>query len=131
MALSYNGQMVWAPAAGGDELACDLINAHQRTDKSFGTALGPDAVPALASRLDPEAGAIEIGRSDWVLGRTDEALQAALLAGYEAAAIAIAPEAEVALRRWAGRRRVMISGGQSSLRVGHSDLLLLPDVAGS
>ena len=66
-----------------------------------------------------------------MLGRTDEALQAALLAGYEAAAIAIAPEAEDALRRWAGRRRVMISGGQSSLRVGHSDLLLLPDVAGS
>ena len=41
-ALSYDGRIEMTPADAADEKIIAAVNAHQRTDKGFGPALGPD-----------------------------------------------------------------------------------------
>ena len=42
-ALTYDGRIACTPAEPDDEAIRDLVNRHQRTDKGFGEAVGPDA----------------------------------------------------------------------------------------
>ena len=51
MALTYDGSIVWEPALAGDERVREQVNRHQRTDKGFGPALGPNAAATLAILL--------------------------------------------------------------------------------
>jgi hypothetical protein len=126
LALSYDGRIAWDPADESDRVAAKLVDAHQRTDKGFGPALGPQATAALAAKLDPAEGHLTIATSDWLLGGDDGDLQSALLDGHEAAAVAMAPQRKSDLRAWARRRAALIHKRRSSLRVGHRDILLLP-----
>ena len=48
-ALNYDGRIKCAPGDPDDAAIVALVNRHQRTDKGFGPALGPDA-PGLAER---------------------------------------------------------------------------------
>lgn len=125
-ALSYDGRVEWSPEASGDRLAIDLVNAHQRTDKGFGPALGPQAVLAMRRALAPLAGDLVIESSDWQLGGEDREIQAALLEGYVGAAKAMAPAEAATLDAWAEERLAHLSQGRSRLAVGHLDLLFLP-----
>ena len=118
--------MDWDPLDDGDQIVAELVNAHQRSDKGFGPALGPDAVSQLLARLDPSDGVVVTGASDWRIGPRDAAVQRALLAGYEAAAITMDSTRDDATDAWARRRTAIIEAGHSRLRVGHRDLLLLP-----
>ena len=118
--------MDWDPIDDGDQIVAELVNAHQRSDKGLGEALGPDALSELLVRLNPSDGVIVTGASDWLTGPRDVALQLALLAGYEATAIAMDPTRDEYSHTWARRRRAIIEAGHSRLRVGHRDLLLLP-----
>lgn len=122
--LTFDGRIVWRPEDGDDAVARRHVLRHQRGEKGFGPALGPDAAPALARLLGEGA---MLQPSDWCLGPNDAALQQALLDGYEAAAVAIGPADEGTLRAWADRRRRLIQDGASSLTVGHLDLLWLAD----
>ena len=45
-ALSYDGVIEMTPADAADRSIVAAVNAHQRTDKGFGPALGPDAAQA-------------------------------------------------------------------------------------
>jgi hypothetical protein len=99
-----------------------LINRHQRTDKGFGPALGPDAAPALAALLEERDYQVILRPSPWLLGPEHAALQTALLTGWVAAMREIAPEAADGLRVWAKQRRHLIDQGNSRLTVGHWDL---------
>ena len=125
-ALSFDGRIAWEPADPGDEMIRDLVNTHQRSDKGFGPAAGPDAVKLLRALLDPADGALEIGRSDWDLGPADVALQRVLLEGHAVAAMGVRPERHGEILTWAARRQALISAGSSWLRVGHLDLALIP-----
>ena len=69
-----------------------LVNRHQRTDKGFGAALGPDAT-ARTAEIFTEAGyRVRTEPSDWALGPEFAELQRQLLAGWARAAGEIAPE---------------------------------------
>ena len=48
-ALSYDGRIDCSPEDPDDAAIVALVNEHQRTDKGFGPALGPDAT-ACAER---------------------------------------------------------------------------------
>jgi SAM-dependent methyltransferase len=119
VALTYHGHIEWEPADPFDGLALNAINRHQRGDKGFGLALGPDAAPALARML---GGGTELARSNWWLGPGDRAMQRALIKGYTG--IADNP----ALQAWAKRRRAYLQARRSALTVEHLDLLYLPGV---
>lgn len=122
VALTYDGRIEWEPADPLDGLALNAVNQHQRSDKGFGLALGPDAAPELARML---GGAAQLARSDWRLGPDDRAIQRALIKGY--AGITDDP----ALRGWAKRRMAHLQTRRSALTVGHIDLLYLPGVPSS
>lgn len=122
IALSYDGFIVWEPAMEGDERVREWVNRHQRTDKGFGPALGPDAAPVLAARLERLGYRVDVRPSPWMLAARDVALQTALLDGWTEAVRQIAPGPNAWLDDWSGHRRGLIECGHSRLSVGHWDL---------
>ena len=120
--LSYDGTICWKPALAGDDRVCDWINRHQRTDKGFGLALGPDAAPTLAALLEERGYSVALRPSPWLLGPEQATLQHALLTGWVAAVREIAPEPADELAAWAEQRQRLIKQGRAWLAVGHWDL---------
>lgn len=119
-ALSYDGVMDWDPALPGDAAATAAFNRHQRGDKGFGPALGPDAGPALAAAFVRRGYAVESAPSPWRLGPAEAALQRALVAGVAAAA----GEAKFSAGGWGQARRA--ASGAAVCSVGHWDVLAVP-----
>ncbi|MEK0085211.1 class I SAM-dependent methyltransferase [Benzoatithermus flavus] len=127
LTLCYDGRMVWEPADPGDAEIAALVDRHQRTDKGFGPALGPEAAASVREALAGLPGELLTERSDWRLGEGDAAIQTALLAGYlEAAAAIAAPAARRRIAAWGERRARLVASRRSRLTVGHLDLLFLP-----
>lgn len=122
VALSYDGRMAWEPDLEYDERVREHVNRHQRTDKGFGPALGPDAPATLAILLRQLGYWVMLRPSPWLLEPERAALQAALLEGWVEAVRAIAPESTGWLNDWAAQRHRLIEQGASRLYVGHWDL---------
>ena len=125
--LSYDGTINWEPILQGDERMREVVNRHQRTDKGFGPALGPDAAATLAILLRNLGYAVMVRPSPWDLGPDQVAMQTALLEGWVEAARQIAPEAEEGWAAWRAQRRRWIERRESRLRVGHWDLFAWRD----
>ena len=125
--LTYDGAWRWRPGDVFDAEVKTLFDAHQATDKGFGPALGPAATTALEHRLAPLGGRLLVEPSDWQLGCREQAIQAALLDGYAAAALELAPDQAAEIDGWATQRRQHIEAARSLHRVGHRDLLWLPE----
>lgn len=124
--LSYDGRVSLEPAHPFDRALIALVDRHQRTDKGFGPALGPEAGIVLARALHGAGDQPLLALSDWSAGPADRALQAALVEGWAAAALEIAPERAAAIGSWREERLAAIAAGRSRCRVGHVDLLRLP-----
>ncbi|HZA67144.1 MAG TPA: hypothetical protein VE592_09340 [Geminicoccaceae bacterium] len=123
--LSFDGRLAFEPAMPEDAEVRRRFIAHQRTDKGFGKALGPDAAPYLAERLRARARAVTLEPADWRLGPGDVPLIRATLAGIVAAAREVRDDPD--LERWASLRRHQLAAGNLRLTIGHLDLLALPD----
>jgi hypothetical protein len=121
-ALSYDGRMTCAPEDPEDEFVRSLVNHHQRTQKSFGRALGPDASIRASDILDGLGYDVVRDRSDWVLDRKSNELQRQLIEGWAAAATEIAPVDTELIAAWRMRRLEHVRTGESSVTVGHEDL---------
>jgi SAM-dependent methyltransferase len=125
IALSFDGRLAFEPAMPEDAEIRRRFIAHQRTDKGFGRALGPDAAAYLAERLRARSGEVALAPADWRLGPADAALLGATLAGLVAAAAEVIRDP--VLEGWAGLRRQQLAAGKLGLTVGHLDLLALPE----
>lgn len=128
IALSYDGEANWSHPDPDDSLVRQAVNAHQERDKGLGAALGPRAGAAAAALFRDAGYAVWLKPSAWELGATDAALAASLIAGWVDAAAEQMPEAEARFRTWGTRRTADLITGRTRLRVGHQDLLALPDV---
>lgn len=122
-ALSYDGRITWSPEDTDDERVRLLFNRHQRGDKGFGPALGPEAGVRAAACFARRGFRVEQHTSDWRLGATDAALQRALIVGYADAASEVAPHEAHLIRDWCSRRLAQVDGGSSEAVVGHVDVL--------
>ena len=125
-ALSYDGVVAWSDEDPEDALVLDAVNAHQRTDKGLGTALGPDAAAAAEQRFREAGFRVWALESPWRLDREDAELAAQLVDGWAGAAAELLPDAAGRIAAWRERRRATIAGGRFVLMVGHVDLLALP-----
>jgi SAM-dependent methyltransferase len=125
-ALSYDGRIDLSPANQLDAAIAFAVNAHQRTDKGFGPALGPSAASAAIAGFKSLGYSLVSGESDWIIGADDRAMQNDLLEGWANAAreMATIPGAEIA--SWLSRRKAAVSEGLSSMRVGHVDFFASP-----
>jgi SAM-dependent methyltransferase len=120
-ALSYDGCLSFDPAHPGDRAMTAALNAHQRTDKEFGPALGPDGAEVLAAALRARGFEVRIEASPWRLGPGDAKLVAALLPGIAAVAAGWSGLARSEVEDWLAFRQDRAADGHCL--VGHVDLL--------
>jgi hypothetical protein len=123
-ALNYDGVMDWSPADQDDTAITTAFNAHQRSDKGFGPALGPDCAEAAAAIFTQAGFTVLEASSPWVLGPDQAALQDPLHDGIAGAAAQIGA---TMTDQWRARRMALVPQGQC--RIGHRDLLALPSGA--
>ena len=121
-ALTYDGRATLEPSHAFDAEMVAAVNRHQRRDKGFGPALGPQAAAAAIARLEAIGYAVVQGRSDWMLGADDGVIKDAILAGWAGAAreLGDVPLGEIAA--WFTCRREQLA----RLQVGHVDFFAVP-----
>lgn len=125
-ALNYDGVMHWSLPHPLDEQMVDLFNRHQRTDKGFGAALGPDATACLARLLTAHGFSVRIEDSPWRMDSRTAALQAEFLHGLRRPLLEMSDLSEAVINDWLEFRLSAIGQPGSSCLVGHTDLLALP-----
>ncbi len=84
LALTVDGRVECTPPHPDDELVRGLVLRHQRHDKGFGPALGPDAASVAEACFATEGFAVRTAHSDWVL--ESPRLQRELVEGWARAA---------------------------------------------
>jgi SAM-dependent methyltransferase len=128
LSLNIDGRHVWSIKDPMDASVGRLFGGHQQRDKGLGPALGAAAVPALQRALTAAGYRVFTAASDWWLDSQESpdarALHCALIDGMAAAASEQSAAAAPEVRAWQQRRRALAQ--ESSLRVGHLDLLALP-----
>lgn len=116
-----------------DQHVQQLIKAHQQRDKGFNGALGTHA-PAVARTLLENAGyQVTTAEAPWQLDcrhHEEALLTKALVQGWLDAALEQAPDQRKALMQWHESRQQHIAHGRLKVRVGHTDLLAIPDAPG-
>ena len=122
-ALSYDGRIECTPADPLDVRIRDLVNDHQRTEKGFGPALGPDAATRTVRLLERLGYEVRAEQSDWRIDAAQPLLQAELIAGWASAAAEMATSDRALIDAWRERRLAWVRDGQSRLVVGHVDVV--------
>jgi hypothetical protein len=125
-ALSYDGRVSLDPPVAFDDEIVAAVNRHQRGNKGFGPALGPDAVEA-AERFCKRVGcSFQQGPSAWTFAASDQAIQREVLRGFANAAIELRDVPERRIADWLAQRLDLVESGASSMRVGHVDFFAMP-----
>ena len=125
-ALTYDGRAACEPKHETDEKILKAFNTHQKTDKGFGAALGPEAADE-AIRLFQEAGYIvATDPSDWVGNSDHKTFQKMLLEGWFGAACEINPASANTFKIWLDERFRLIDEENATLFVGHKDIFAVP-----
>jgi SAM-dependent methyltransferase len=121
-ALNYDGRIICTPEDEDDGTIVALVNQHQRTEKGFGPALGPDATDRAVHWFRQHGYEAQRAPSDWTLTPASGELQRELIDGWTQAATEIAPEQARLIDRWRERRLAHLAAGWSHIVVGHEDV---------
>jgi hypothetical protein len=125
-ALSYDGSATLEPGDAFDAEMVAAMNRHQRRDKGFGPALGPQAAAQAVARFEQVGYGVVQGRSDWVFGPHDGAIQEQVLAGWATAARELGDVPLDRIVAWITHRRELVADGRARMRVGHIDVFAIP-----
>ena len=123
--LTYDGRMEASTDQEALAAVRELVNRHQRTDKGFGPALGPDASGALSAGLAARAYDVRDGESDWIVGVVDPGASE-LVGGWVEAASEMAPERSGDVEAWA---EALYAAPEAMIRVGHRDHFAVPRIS--
>ncbi len=119
--LTYDGDQRWTPEDEADAGLLEAFHAHQRRDKGFGPAAGPDAPDALSEAFSRLGYAVSEGDSAWRLGSGDGPLIAELASGFAQAARETGQVDAQTIAAWRAIAR-------TGTVVGHTDTLAVPPV---
>jgi len=125
-ALSYDGRVRFAPSDPFDVAMIGAVNAHQRTDKGFGAALGPTGAALAIARFEGLGYSVVYGTSGWAIGPDDRDMQIEILSGWASAAHDLGALPLADTTGWLARRRAAVAARCSSLWVGHVDFFATP-----
>jgi hypothetical protein len=128
-ALNYDGRIAFNPPDATDTEVVAAVNTHQRRDKGFGPALGPDAAKTAIARFESLGYTVAQGSADWIFGPDDRDMQFEVCAGWAGAARETGALSLAAIASWLTRRRDAIAAGRSSIQVGHVDLFARPNAS--
>jgi SAM-dependent methyltransferase len=117
--LTYNGVQRWTPKHEADASCAAAFHAHQKTDKGFGTAAGPDAPKALKSAFVRQGYRVDEGDSPWLLTRSDQPLIDQLAQGFAGAVEETGAVPAAIVKSW----RALTRHGSE---VGHTDTFAVP-----
>jgi len=120
-ALIYDGEEIWMPAHPADEAVRSAMHAHQRGDKGFGPAAGPEAADFLIRAFARAGYQVHAAASPWRLGAPDAALIHALAEGTSQAA----RETGLVDMETAESWRIARENADAAI-IGHVDVLALP-----
>ncbi|SFC14746.1 hypothetical protein SAMN05428997_104225 [Bosea sp. CRIB-10] len=118
--LTYDGRESWQPAHPEDQRMLTAFHHHQRGDKGFGPAAGPEATEALAQAFRKAGTAVTVGESPWQLGADHADLVRELAAGIAAAVTETGHVSPDAVANWLEAKR------GASVTIGHQDLWARP-----
>lgn len=121
--LTYDGIAAWLPGHPLDDAMRDTFNTHQRTDKGFGPAAGPEATKILAAAFEAEGYRVRVAASPWVLDGAHDELRLAVDEGFAKAVAATGTIANDDLDDWLNHRH---TAPDAITIIGHHDLLALP-----
>jgi hypothetical protein len=125
-ALTYDGRVEMEPALPFDKEIVKAVNRHQRGNKGFGPALGPEAPRHSAEIFKRVSYSFVGGASDWVLGTNDLAIQREVLRGFAKAASELDELPERRIADWLAHRIGLAESARSSMHVGHTDFFAMP-----
>ena len=115
--LTYDGNEKWSPPELIDADILKAFHQHQRTDKGFGSALGPTASECLQSLLRDQQFTTVCAPSPWILNHQDSALIQQLSIGTAEAVREMATLAVTAVNQWEQSRM-----HASRCEIGHIDI---------
>ena len=118
--LTYDGRESWEPPHAEDQRMLAAFHHHQRSDKGFGPAAGPEATEALAQAFRKAGTAVTVGESPWLLGADHPDLVRELAAGIAAAVAETGHVSPEAIASWLEAKR------GASVTIGHQDLWARP-----
>lgn len=120
--LTYDGVMSTQPPHAADAQMERALNAYARSERSFGTAVGPDAIVLLSQTLEQAGFIVHQRDSAWRLTRDeDAALMDTVADRWATAAVELMPSERAAVEAWLAHVREA-----QGLTIGHTDLLALP-----
>ena len=115
--LTYDGNEKWSPPELIDADILKAFHQHQRTDKGFGSALGPTASECLQSLLSDQQFTTVCAPSPWILNHQDSALIKQLSIGTAEAVREMASLAVTSVNQWEQSRM-----HASRCEIGHIDI---------
>lgn len=120
--LNFDGRINVSPSHILDEKMFESFRAHQKTDKGFGNAAGPNAVSVLEDLLQNTDYKVTSGNSPWRMGFESRLLINETLKGIAAAATDTGMLKKSEVRNWLDDRIVKTE----SLIIGHRDIFAQP-----
>jgi Methyltransferase domain len=127
-ALSYDGRVIFDPSDPLDAPIIAAVSNHQRRNKGFGPALGPDAAKRTIAMFEAVGYVVVNAAADWVMKPHDQDMLAALFDGWASAAREVGQQSLPEIATWLTHRRDALSHEKSSIRVGHIDVFAAPIV---
>jgi SAM-dependent methyltransferase len=121
--LTYDGFTRWTPPHAADTAMRDAFNAHQKTDKGFGSAAGPGGTSALSKAFYSRGFRVLRGTSPWIADRNFAGLRRELDAGIAAAVRETGRVSDADVAAWRAHR---MAGEDRISVIGHEDLLAVP-----
>jgi hypothetical protein len=122
-AITYDGRATCDPPHKLDRAVIEAVNRHQRTDKGFGPALGPDAASEAITRFEAAGFKVTSGASDWLFQKDEGLVQSMMIHGWAEAAHEIGGLDEDDLIDWRDWHLTRIADGDCEIMVGHIDFL--------
>jgi SAM-dependent methyltransferase len=119
--LTYDGDEQWLPAHQADAAMLKAFHAHQKTDKGFGVAAGPDATTIMQRELAARGFKVLVAPSPWKIDQTETAFIRALATGSAAAVRETGLLDTQEVEQWLAARVTA-----QHCRVGHWDILATP-----
>ncbi|WP_147383513.1 class I SAM-dependent methyltransferase [Nesterenkonia natronophila] len=125
LSLTVTGDVSFAPEDSLDHTIAAAFDAHQRRED----LLGPDAAETVAAMLRDHGAYVEVVPTDWVLDASQPELVARYLTDRAQAAVEQNPALRDAAEEWVRRRTEQLDRGELTVRVGHLDVVCVPETA--
>ncbi len=119
--LTYDGRETWQPPHPADARMLAAFHHHQRSDKGFGPAAGPEATDIMAEAFRKAGFAVSTGESPWQIDEGQSGLARELTQGIAAAVRETGHLDSGTIAGWLAAKQSAVSG-----LVGHYDLWARP-----